>query len=126
MAVIAYTHDKIGPNVHRIIWPNMADEDTGAIWIGYSDAIRNVQATAADFDGATVTIEGTLQATPIVSSDFQVMHDTAGVDLTFAAGTPRIEQIQEGAIALRPNAGSAGSASVDITIILVETQRGRN
>jgi hypothetical protein len=68
-------------------------------------------------------MQGSLEATP---TNYHFIHDIQGNNVDFDGAAPnlRIEQLQEGPLAIRPNI-TGGDGTTALTITLIETQRGQ-
>jgi hypothetical protein len=119
MATRAYTSTAYGSLSERITWSGLLNTDDGAPYSGLLDAIRTVQVTGT-FSTATVTIQGSLEATP---TNYLTLNDLQGNPLTFTTGAGnRIEGLQEGIVSIRPIV-SGGDGTTNLVCILMQARR---
>ena len=121
MAERAFTCVSAGPNCQRIVWSGLLNGDTGVPFASHQDDIRLVQVTGTFGAGGSVTVQGTLEATP---TNYQTVHDPQGNDLTFTSGTNRLEQAQEGPLVFRPSV-TAGDGTTDLVVTMTTVKRGQ-
>ena len=119
MSVINYIDENIGNGIIIITWPNMGDDDTGQPWQGAACSDKSVQAVAAVWGSATLTIEATNEddaASPPVAQNFGTIQDFYGADLSFTTDRSPIG-IAPIAKYIRPK--TAGGTSTDVTVTMV-------
>lgn len=116
MAVIQHTTENIVGATQRITWESLgvaAANDTGSPVFAPDHAFKEVQVIAT-YDGATVTIEGSLDG----GTTWATLNDVQGNALTYTTGS-RIEKVQETCAMIRPAISSVG-ANTDVKVILVQ------
>lgn len=107
------------PGRIEVQWEAFGDADSGAPMRLY-----NVQSLQVDVrgtaGGAACTIEGSMDGT-----NYSVLHDADGSDLTFAAGTiPRTENVRECTVPyIRPR--TSGGSGTALTVRFVAQQNMR-
>lgn len=118
MATVARTSTYIGPNAERIVWTPLTTTDTdGEPYSGQCDDIRCVQVTGTFGAGGSVSLQGSLEATP---SNWAILTDPQGNALTFTA--TRIERVEENILHFRPFV-TAGDGTTSLTVIVTRALR---
>lgn len=109
--------DKRGLTAIR--WPAMANGDTGKPYACHRQVNRCIQAGGTWGSGGTVTVKGSNGVGTLVSgsTQFDVLEDTQGTDLTLTTSN-RLEEIKESCIYIRPEV-TAGDGDTSLEVILV-------
>lgn len=99
---------------HRHRWGTLTSTDTQGEAVSIPGAAdRTVQINGADFDGATVIIEGSVEETP---TNFHTLTDPQGNAISKSSAS--LEAILENVTWVRPRLTGAGaSTDIDVTIL---------
>lgn len=106
-------------SLRRVIWTPLTTTDTAGLSVASPEHTFKEVAVTGTFDGATVTIQGTLDPESVAdgSANWLTLNDVQGNALTFT--TARLERIQESVARVRPVVSSAGAAtSITVTIVM--------
>ena len=96
---------------YRVIWTNLANNDTGAPVSLPGAADVTIQVFGTFGTGGTVTMEGCLEATPV---NYFSLKDPQGNAMTYTAADA--EMVSQVSTHIRPNI-TGGDGSTSLTII---------
>lgn len=117
MATVAFTSTRIGPRCERLVWsPLTLANDTGITYSGNLDDVRCIQVFGTFGAAGTVSLEGSLEATP---ATYAILNDVQGNALTFTSA--RIERIEECILAFRPRV-TGGDGTTSLTVIITRAE----
>ena len=112
MAVVNATREAVVDHVWKVVWPNLANGDTGDPVTLPKYADRTVQIVGNTWGvSGSVTLEGSLDGT-----NWFPLTDLLGTDITYTAN--KLETITELVQYVRPNVTN-GDGTTDITVTLL-------
>ena len=119
MATISYTSNHpamfTSPGVNGFKWEALTSTNLDGAPVDLSRRTDRTVQVIGTFDGATVTIQGSLDGV-----NWSTLNDLQGSALTFTSA--RLEGVSEITTYIRPLVSSAG-ASTDLDVLMIEVGR---